>query len=160
MKIDIPFIGKGKPRECGDCTKCCEGHLRASVDGYPITVNTPCHFVEVGVGCKRYETRIMYPCKAFNCSWITNKDIPENLKPNKINVIFKNGDLHEHKYIILVPAPDDPTPELLIWAKEYFEKTNINIIYYVGDDIKYIGNDLFKKEFHAHRNLFEKPIYV
>ena len=59
-------------RQCGTCTKCCEGHLVGTINGKEMYPGKPCYLLQIGKGCSDYENRPEEPCKAFNCQWITN----------------------------------------------------------------------------------------
>lgn len=81
-------------RECGECTFCCEGYLRAKIqatDGTPeVRVDpwNPCIFRVQG-GCGNYENRPIYPCRDFQCEWLSHPDVfPEKMRPDKCNKMF------------------------------------------------------------------------
>ena len=44
-----------KERECGTCTKCCEGWNVFNIQGKSIKPGKPCSFVEEGKGCTIYK---------------------------------------------------------------------------------------------------------
>jgi hypothetical protein len=157
MKIDIPFIGKGKPRECGDCTKCCEGFLRANIDGRPMTIGQPCHWVEIGVGCTRYETRPKYPCKTFECAWLTSKTLPEEMKPNKSGYIFKQESLHGVEHFSVIEAPNK-IEDLLPWLSKFQKEKDINFVY-AGKNkmIEYVASKKFIEEHKLCLRMHKNP---
>ena len=70
-------------KECGDCTLCC---LLLPVEGVKEGVNTNCKFCTTK--CTIYDKRPPI-CGTFDCEWLLKKDMPEDLKPNKCNVIFE-----------------------------------------------------------------------
>jgi hypothetical protein len=76
-----------KKRECGSCTKCCEGWLFGQVKGQHFQAGRPCHFKGEN-GCTIYEDRPENPCKLYTCEWLVNKNIPEWMKPSSCNVII------------------------------------------------------------------------
>ena len=154
MKIDLTLLNS-KPRSCGTCTKCCEGYLIGTIKGHQMKPGTPCYFLEQGVGCKDYAGRPAFPCKSFSCSWIDNKKIPDQYKPEICNVIMKDGQMHGVEYITLVSAPDDPSEEMITWAKKYFEKKNINFIYSVGKSIFPVGTKEFIRLVRSHKDDFK-----
>jgi Fe-S-cluster containining protein len=86
-------------RECGTCTKCCEGWLMADIEpeiipknrtagsigdiheqhiggGIGISPGRPCRFLNMdkdvndGLGCTIYEHRPYEPCQRFKCAWL------------------------------------------------------------------------------------------
>ena len=74
-------------KQCDNCTKCCEGWLPGIVKGHDFYPGKQCFFLNIDVGCSIYKDRPRSPCKSFNCFWIQNIDIPNEFKPNNINVI-------------------------------------------------------------------------
>ena len=142
-----------KKRECGTCTRCCEGWLLADIRGQRLFPGKPCIFVEIGKGCKDYENRPQEPCKRFACSWITIEDMPENFKPNISGVIMHMKDNNENPYIVLSKAPNNPTEQYLSWAVVYAKSKNMGIVWYVDDKSWWLGNDDFCKQMElAHPN--------
>ena len=75
-------------RECGTCTKCCDGWLTGSAKGYNFWPGRKCHFV-CSTGCTIYEDRPKDPCQSFTCSWLDDENIPSWLKPNESNTIMQ-----------------------------------------------------------------------
>ena len=135
-----------KTRECGTCTRCCEGWLLADIRGQRIFPGKPCIFVEIGKGCNDYENRPQEPCKRFSCSWIQIEDMPENFKPNISGVIMNMKDNNGNPYIVLSKAPNNPTEQYLSWAIVYARSRNINIVWYIDDKSWWLGNDDFCKQ--------------
>lgn len=99
-------------RLCGECTKCCDGWLYNEVYGNIVDVGNPCPFIDIHKGCSIYENR-PDGCKKFNCSWLLDKDIPENFKPSVTGVIIVKND----KGYYLVSAPNQPNKEMIDWFK-------------------------------------------
>jgi hypothetical protein len=157
MKIDLPLLNS-KPRSCGTCTKCCEGYLTGTIKGHQMKPGTPCYFLEQGVGCKDYAGRPPYPCKTFSCSWLDDKKMPDEYKPEVCKVIMKSGELHGTNYIHFVSAPDDPSEEMIAWAKKYFEKKNMNFVYLSGTAVMPVGTKEFIRLIKTHKDNFKKPI--
>ena len=73
-------------RECGDCSLCCKlpGVYGGDVQKPP---DKWCEHCAVGSGCKRYETR-PDPCRNFECLWLVNPLLPEELKPSRCHVVM------------------------------------------------------------------------
>lgn len=155
MKIDIPLLGS-KPRSCGTCTKCCEGYLTGNIEGHPMSYGVPCHFLQQGVGCKRYETRPNNPCKTFTCGWLDDKKIPDFIKPEICGVIIVERVIHENTYSVFIQAPNQIEGEFLDWAKEYYKKNKKNYLYYdANGKIHYAGSKEFLREIKGHENQFK-----
>ena len=83
--INLPVV---EGRSCDGCTKCCEGYLTGEIQGKQMGLGQPCFLVQIGKGCNDYENRPEFPCKAFQCEWLINESIPENLKPSFSNLII------------------------------------------------------------------------
>lgn len=156
MKL-IPTIGFGKNNKtCGDCTKCCEGWIRGNIQGKPMYPGQPCSFVKEGSGCSVYSERPYFPCKEFNCSWLTIKDIPDEWKPSNCGVIMVKSVLHGYEYVRLIPAPNNPSKEMIDWAKNFFKKKEINLLYSDDIGIHPIGDKWFIREVREHKDQFKK----
>ena len=140
MKTELPMITK---RECGACTKCCEGYLIANIRGIPIGNGKPCMFVDIGKGCKDYENRPQDPCKSFECGWIAIDEMPEEFKPSISGVIMTRYKNNGNPYIRLNKAPNNPTEQYLTWAVIYAVNNNYNLIWAVDNKNWWIGNENF-----------------
>jgi hypothetical protein len=143
MKIELPMITK---RECGTCTKCCEGWLTANIRGHNMFPGKPCFFVEIGKGCKDYKNRPDEPCKSFECGWITIDEMPEEFKPEQSGVIlvFKNN--NNNPYMVITKAPNNPTSSFLSWAINFAMSKKLNILWYIDDKSWWIGNADFSNQ--------------
>ena len=108
-------------KSCGDCTKCCDGSLGVP---YP-TEEKACLFM-VNTGCSIYEDRPDFPCKSFKCEWLRDESMPEELKPNKTNIVLYPRTEDGIKYLELIKAGDeiDGAKSLVI---EYAKDNKINI---------------------------------
>lgn len=88
-------------RNCNECTKCCDGHIGGIVNGYKFGAGRPCFFVKSGVGCKIFKDRPT-ECGEFNCEWIRNINLPEELDPRLTDMVIADGidDKHLHASIM------------------------------------------------------------
>ena len=145
MKTELPMITK---RECGTCTKCCEGHLMANVRGRDVGPGKPCIFVEIGKGCKEYDKRPKDPCKSFTCGWLDTEEIPEEFKPDKSGVIFTFRTTDELKipYMGIHSAPNDPSSKILTWAFINAASKPFNLVWELEKKGYYFGTADFCKE--------------
>lgn len=143
-KVLLPIVSL--KRECGDCTRCCEGfnsggaygHKFGNVDG----VRTPCFFLEQGLGCTIYEDRPQNPCAAYKCEWLVNNDIPEEFKPNKSDVILtKKG----RSYLVANDTGDNPSDEYKEWLLKYVESKKMNLSYRLDGELKFYGNERLRE---------------
>lgn len=145
-------------RECGDCTKCCEGFLTATVRGFKMgelidgNVHTPkpCPFVAKDKGCKQYLLRPKDPCKTFKCEWKANEHIPEHLKPNmsKTIPVMQNtpGGI---RHLALIEAGETLHSEVLSWYITYVMEHRINFVWRVDGFLRWMGHPDFLREMEA-----------
>ncbi len=133
-------------RECGTCTKCCEGWLKGNIKGHEMYPGKPCFFVEIGKGCKDYENRPKEPCKSFECGWITIDEMPEEFKPSMSGVIMSRYENNGNPYIRINKAPNNPTEQYLSWAVVHAVSNKYNLLWAVDDKSWWIGNDKFLKQ--------------
>ena len=141
-KVLLPIVSN--KRECGDCTKCCEGAIPGQAYDYKFGQNVPCFFVESGLGCTIYEDRPVHACQTFKCQWLTDINIPEEYKPNKVDFItLKKG----RSYFLLIPAGDNPSEEYVEFMKNYISENNFNLSYRynLNDEPMFIGSDRLKQ---------------
>lgn len=73
-------------RQCGNCTVCC---FVPAVPELEKPINTWCHHCEISQGCKIYEKRPQQ-CKDFNCLWLTNFWMDDELRPDKSGIMFES----------------------------------------------------------------------
>jgi hypothetical protein len=140
MKTQLPMVVK---KECGTCTKCCEGWLSADIKGHKMYPGKPCFFVEIGKGCKDYKNRPKEPCKNFTCGWIEIEDMPEKFKPEFSGVIMHSKPNNGNPYLVLSNAPSNPTEQYLSWAIVYARSRGANIFWQIDNRFWWLGNDEF-----------------
>jgi hypothetical protein len=127
-------------RECGSCTKCCEGWLSGNIRGHDMSPGKPCFFVEIGKGCTDYENRPKDPCKDFLCHWITNENVPENLYPAKSGVIITDQEIKNIYYIKMAKSPNEPTTEDLSWFVTYALNNQLNCAWDTDKQTYWLGS--------------------
>lgn len=130
-------------RECGTCTKCCEGWLATNILGQEIYPGNPCKFVDINVGCKSYKKRPKDPCKDYQCGWILDLEIPDWMKPNEIHSIVNYGQQEGIHFIRLVEAGDTLHSKALTWFINYGLSKGINLIWEVDGEMSFIGSSEF-----------------
>lgn len=145
-----------KGRECGNCTKCCEGYLSGEALGYKFYQGRPCHFVSMGKGCTIYAKRPKDPCISYKCGWLTEETFPEWLKPDLINAIIDFRELNGHRYINLVEAGQVVSSKVLTWLFLYAVNNNLNVVWQVEGGLNYFGNKEFIKEFEQSPRVLKK----
>jgi hypothetical protein len=132
-------------RECGSCTKCCEGYLAGEALGHSFFLGKPCHFVAIGTGCTVYDKRPQDPCVTYKCGWLTNLDIPEWLKPEAVNVIIDQREMKGHTYFNLREAGATVSSRVLNWFIQYILKNQLNAVWQVEGGNYWMGNAEFVK---------------
>ena len=148
--INLPLLSN--KRECGTCTKCCEGWLFANIRGHRMFPGKPCFFVEQGVGCRDYANRPKNPCISFSCGWKEIAEMPEKFKPEKSGVIVQLIKENNIELIVITEAPLEPSIEMLSWMIEYVKLNKLNLLWSIKDKHYWLGSDEFSKlmEGHSH----------
>lgn len=127
-------------RDCGTCTKCCEGYLSGAAHGFKFYYGKPCEFVVTGLGCTIYEDRPQHPCKNFKCHWITNIEVPEHFKPEISHIMpTRRG----QRYIVLTNCGPNPNKEVIDWYKDDCIKNGYNIAYNIDGKDYFFGDPEF-----------------
>lgn len=133
-------------KNCGECTKCCEGWLHAKVKGNTLSPGNPCIFLKMGpeqYGCSIYDDRPIKPCRIFNCLWVL-EDMPDHLKPSVSGVIATQNKIDGHYYIFLVNAPNYPSSDLIEWCYVKYVHNDKNLVYFnKNDELVYYGSESF-----------------
>lgn len=131
-------------RQCGSCTKCCDGSLAGVVKGHVMYPGKPCFFLEIGGVCKDYENRPVSPCKEYECLWLKDPSVPDFMKPENANAIV---DLEKHKnkwYLRLNKTEKTYGSEILTYAINYAKSKNISFIWVDEyNRFNYIGEEEF-----------------
>jgi hypothetical protein len=130
-------------RECGTCTKCCEGHLIGEAKGHKFYNGKPCHFISIDKGCSIYSERPEYPCVSYKCGWLLDLDIPEWLKPDAVNVIIDFREVEGHQYINLIEAGSTVSSKVLNWFIQYALNNQLNAVWQVEYGMNWIGSSEF-----------------
>jgi hypothetical protein len=130
-------------RECGTCTKCCEGYLVGEALGHSFSSGKPCHFVAIGTGCTVYSKRPKDPCVEYKCDWLTNLDIPEWLKPNMSNVIIDQRTFENFSYLYMHEAGSVVSSKVLNWFIQYVLNNQLNAVWQIEGGENYIGTKEF-----------------
>lgn len=149
-------------KNCGSCTKCCEGFLIANIKGSIFLKNSEipghstefkinnnigngkaCYFLEINKGCKIYNKRPIDPCKTFSCGWLDIESMPEEFKPENSGMIMHYTKTLDHYYWTIVEAPNKLTTEFLSWAISYCIEKKQNILWYINKKPYWLGTEKF-----------------
>lgn len=72
-------------RECSGCTLCCRVLGVKEIKKAPLVECVHCHVF----GCTIYETRPK-ECREFDCLWLTDEKLSEDLKPSVSHVVLSD----------------------------------------------------------------------
>ena len=96
------------------------------------------------------------PCKVYKCEWLKSIDMPENFKPNLINLIVHRRWIKTLEYYSLIPAGEEVKVSDIEEIYSWFKSTGANF-FYVHEDIKYqCGSEDFLKECYNNKDLNNK----
>lgn len=136
-------------RECGSCTRCCDGWLEGEVRGHRMFPGQRCHFVAVG-GCSIYAERPQSPCRSFVCGWMQPESVlPDAWRPDRIGVIVVNTTWRGAPALILVSAGNDPDEAVLAWLRGHAVATGTPFFYAVEGERFGFGPVEFQQEMAA-----------
>lgn len=130
-------------RECGTCTKCCEGHLAGEALGHAFFRGRPCHFLAIGKGCTVYAKRPQEPCVTYKCAWLTDDTLPEWIKPSESNAIIDWRLVDGIKYLNIREAGNVLSSRTLTWAIQYCLKTKSNLFWELEGNSNWYGSPEF-----------------
>lgn len=128
-------------RECGTCTKCCDGTLTGNINGHEMGFGKPCYYLTIGKGCNIYVERPQEPCKRYECAWISDENIPDFMKPENANCILDYKEKNKVKYLRLMESTTPYTAEVLSWCINYAKINNLNFDWSINGKSYHIKND-------------------
>lgn len=140
------------PRECGECTMCCQGWLHADALGKPFFPGQPCHWVNKK-GCTVYKDRPQV-CSSFKCAWIEDHSLPEWFRPDEINSIsiwdkWKEPEVCEEGenglYLRFVEGSAPLPMEVIAWLSSYIQCRNLNVMYTFRGQPRWMGSEEFSE---------------
>lgn len=132
-------------RSCGNCTKCCEGWLSGQALGHSFYKGKPCHFLSIGKGCTIYSKRPQDPCVLYKCSWLTDEDIPEWMKPSEINAIVDRRTVDGISYLSVIEAGQVLDSKVLSWLIQYAIQNQLNFCWEINGGKSWIGTPEFSE---------------
>ncbi len=136
-------------RECGSCTKCCDGWLSGPKYGYHVYPGKPCHFLKN----KKCSIHFARPtsCSTYNCLWLIDETVPENFKPEHTNTILTLRNENNFKYIEAKSAGGNMPVQMLNWLFTLMQKKKINIYFQINDEWNWWGTDDFVKYMNSFK---------
>jgi len=132
-----------KQRACGECTRCCEGWLRASIKGRKVYPGHGCYFL--GKNCTIYEDRPLNPCQTYSCEWLKNEqfDFPEWMRPDLANVIVTERIREGISYLEVRETGREISAMVLNWLVQETLRLQKNLLYRLSGKIYKIGSNEF-----------------
>ena len=118
-------------KQCGTCTKCCDGTTVGGViRGHGFGNKKPCYFLDISnKNCSIYKDRPEHPCKSYTCMWLKYEDVPLWMKPENSNVTVTASEYKGNKFLILNATSNDYSAKVLSYVINYASKNNMNLIY-------------------------------
>ena len=133
-------------RNCGTCTKCCDGTLEGSINGHTMKLGKPCYYLTIGKGCNIYSERPQDPCVRYKCAWLEDENIPDFMKPENSNCILDYREKNNIRYLRLVESDIPYTSEVLSWCIDYAQKNNITLMWSINGKNHYVGDNMYLEE--------------
>jgi uncharacterized cysteine cluster protein YcgN (CxxCxxCC family) len=138
-------MNKPVKRECGSCTKCCEGTVTGEALGYKFYTGKPCHYVSIGKGCTVYANRPKDPCVEYKCVWLQNPDVPEWMKPDSVNSLINPAEIDGIPFIKLIEAGQTLRADVLSWTIQYAISNKMNFVWEINGAESWIGSPEFNQ---------------
>jgi hypothetical protein len=147
------------PRNCGECTACCDGWLQIEVRGHQVRPGQPCPFQANG-GCSIYDQRPQDPCRAFVCGWlVASSPLPDWMRPDRSGMIMLAANSHWQglPVDVIVAVGRGPTQEALDWLIRFSVSNRRCLVYQLDDEWFAFGPSAFQAEVLARVERGEKP---
>lgn len=112
-----------KRRTCQPCTACCDGWVKMTIEGVPVSPGHPCPH-STPQGCDNYANRPVDPCVNFACGWIIPQSpLPDWMKPDNARVIVLFAKFHWQgaPVDLAVPVGRRVPPRALVWLRNFAE---------------------------------------
>ena len=145
-------------RQCGECTKCCEGYLHGESDLIMRDGKTfklggkPCPILQIGKGCGEYENRPQNPCAGFECEWLRQPDVyPEEMRPDRIGAIFSLKYVEGVQYLRITEAGNRLDAEVLSHAIKITLINRYNLYWEIDGKMHWFGNKDFVTIMNKHK---------
>ena len=134
-------------RQCGTCTRCCEGWLEANILGQDLRNGKNCQFLKDS-SCSIYADRPHEPCRNYTCAWLDDTIFPDWLKPHLSNVIItkKVPDDVKLTHYTVVETGVKMDATVLNWIILWSIRENINLIYCIDGEKHCLGDEHFYNE--------------
>jgi uncharacterized protein len=81
-------MGSIPGKSCGDCTMCCTA---LEIVEFKKPPGQPCVNCQASGGCAIYASRPSV-CRDFECLWLTERNLPRNMRPDRVRTILMEDD--------------------------------------------------------------------
>lgn len=139
-------MSEQKMRECGACTKCCEGWLSANINSHQMHPGKHCFFLASGK-CTIYEER-PGTCRSYNCAWKAEDTFPMWMRPDLTGVIITRV-VHPMKpeltHYEVAEAGGKLSVSSLNWLVQWALETGNNLFYEIEGKHHCIGSPAFRQ---------------
>ena len=141
-----PAAFSAPPRQCGECTACCQGWAEGEIRGHRMRPGQPCHFLEQGA-CTIYDERPQSPCRNFVCGWLLpGSPFPEPFRPDHCGVIIVPMRWRDRPCYVLLSAGRDADEAMLAWMRQHANATGSPFYYQQGRERLGYGPPAFLQE--------------
>ena len=141
----IPLAAAGA-RACGECTACCDGGVKGTIEGHDMFPGRPCHF-RGEHRCTIYERRPQEPCRDFACGWLQpGSPFPDHWRPDRLGVMVIPMRWRGREAYVLRSAGRDPDAALIAWMQELSRRTGRPFFYEIGGERFGYGPPEFQRE--------------
>lgn len=129
-------------KQCGTCTKCCDGTVAGIIRGHKMFPGKPCFFLEKN-GCSDYENRPKYPCKIYKCLWLEDDSVPDFMKPENAGVIVDIETFCGKQFIKITKPNGQNIDKVIQYAQKYAIEKNISLIWFENETnvVNYFGDE-------------------
>jgi hypothetical protein len=137
-------------KQCGTCTKCCEGYIPGSINGIKIFVGNPCSYIKDSC-CSIYLNKPTN-CTAYKCEWLVNELIPESMKPTSIGFIIDFQETNfriienvrkKFKYLRVTQCEPTFNDSSFKDILEYITLNKFNAVWKNNDKLNWVGSPDF-----------------
>ncbi len=123
-------IAAAPPRQCGECTACCDGWVAGG---------DHC--------CSIYERRPQHPCRDFVCGWLQDASpFPDDWRPDKLGVMVITMKWRGRDAYVLRSAGRDPGETTIAWMRELSLRTGRPFFYEIAGERFGFGPPEFQRE--------------
>ena len=146
-------------RQCGTCTKCCDGTVAGVIRGHKMFPGQKCFFLGEN-GCSDYKNRPIFPCRMYKCLWLSDESVPDYFKPENVKAILDIEEFEGIKYLRINKGVEQYDENIIDFGKQYAKKNNLTFIWTDNNNVShFIGNkELYIKILKNNKEMYTKLI--